>query len=190
MGQEDFDRLLAFFKVMGNENRLKIAGMLAEGEHTVTELADRLDLREPTVSEHLAMMREIGLVRMRPEGTRRVYSFNFKALYAMNKDILSREKLAELVRTKPEDEEQRILRTYIRDGRLTQIPVGRKKLLTILKFLSGQFAFETRYPEKQVNEILGKFNEDYATLRRELVDFHYLEREKGIYWRVERGEEQ
>ncbi len=186
MSQEDFDKLLAFFKVMGNENRLKIAGLLAEREHTVSELADLLDLREPTVSEHLAMMKEIDLVRVRPEGTRRVYSFNAKSLYAMNKDLLSRDKLAALVRSKPEDEEQRILQTYIREGRLTQIPVGRKKLLTILKFLSEQFEFDVRYPEKRVNEILKQFHEDYATLRRELVDFHYLEREKGIYWRVER----
>ncbi|KXK16823.1 MAG: ArsR family transcriptional regulator [Chloroflexi bacterium OLB15] len=186
MSQEDFDKLLAFFKVMGNENRLKIAGLLAEREHTVSELADLLDLREPTVSEHLAMMKEIDLVRVRPEGTRRVYSFNAKSLYAMNKDLLSRDKLAALVRSKPEDEEQRILQTYIREGRLTQIPVGRKKLLTILKFLSEQFEFDVRYPEKRVNEMLKQFHEDYATLRRELVDFHYLEREKGIYWRVER----
>lgn len=154
MSQEDFDKLLAFFKVMGNENRLKIAGLLAEREHTVSELADLLDLREPTVSEHLAMMKEIDLVRVRPEGTRRVYSFNAKSLYAMNKDLLSRDKLAALVRSKPEDEEQRILQTYIREGRLTQIPVGRKKLLTILKFLSEQFEFDVRYPEKRVNEML------------------------------------
>ena len=66
MSQEDFDKLLAFFKVMGNENRLKIAGLLAEREHTVSELADLLDLREPTVSEHLAMMKVIDLVRVRP----------------------------------------------------------------------------------------------------------------------------
>lgn len=185
MSQEDFDRLLSFFKVMGNENRLKIAGLLAEHDHTVSELADLLDLREPTVSEHLAMMKDIDLVRVRPDGTRRVYSFNAKSLYAMNKDLLSREKLAALVKAKPEDEEQRILQNYFRDGRLTQIPVGRKKLLTILKFLSEQFEFGVRYPEKQVNEIIKQFHEDYATLRRELVDFHYLAREKGIYWRVD-----
>ena len=49
-------------------------------------------------------------------------------------------------------------------------------------------AFEpgVRYTEKQVNEILGRFHEDTATLRQELVDYHMLAREGGggEYWRV------
>ena len=35
-----------------------------------------------------------------------------------------------------------------------------------------------------MNEILSRYNEDYATLRRELVDFKFMAREKGVYWRL------
>jgi hypothetical protein len=43
-----------------------------------------------------------------------------------------------------------------------------------------------RYPEKQVNEILSRFNEDTARLRRNLVDFKLMARQGGggEYWRV------
>jgi hypothetical protein len=50
-------------------------------------------------------------------------------------------------------------------------------------------AFETgvQYTEKQVNDILRRFSEDTASLRRDLVDLGWLAREGGgeRYWRVE-----
>jgi hypothetical protein len=49
-------------------------------------------------------------------------------------------------------------------------------------------AFEpgVRYTEKEVNEILMRFNEDTAQLRRDLVDFHFMAREGGggAYWKL------
>ena len=59
MGQEDFQTLLKFFKILGNENRLKLVGILANGDHTVSELAAMLDVKEPTVSEHLLALKEL-----------------------------------------------------------------------------------------------------------------------------------
>lgn len=187
--QDDFHKLLAYFKVMANENRLRIAGILADAEMSVGDLADMLDLREPTVSEHLSMMRDHNLVSVRAEGTKRFYKLNAKTLYALNKELLSRTKLSEIVNAgEPEDEETRVLNTYLRDGKLSRIPSGRKKLLVILKWLAGHFEVGEQYSEKRVNKILGQFTQDFATLRRELVDFHFMERDKNVYWRVQREE--
>ena len=66
--QAQFQQLLRFFKALANESRLKIVGILANREATVGDLADLLDLRAPTVSHHLAVLKELGLVRMRAEG--------------------------------------------------------------------------------------------------------------------------
>src|SRR5262249_37792678 len=123
MGQEDFEILLNFFKVLGNESRLKIVGILANGESTVTDLATKLDLKEPTVSQHLNMLKAAGLVDVRPDGNFRYYSFNPKALHGMSKDLFSREQLASLV--KPEDEsgdayERKVLKTFIVNDQITQ----------------------------------------------------------------------
>jgi predicted transcriptional regulator len=190
MSQESFDQLLAFFKVMANENRLKIVGLLASGPLTVGELAEMLQLRESSVSENLAMLRAAGLVSMTPQGSRHVYALNTKALAALNRDVLSRKKLAALVKPEetPEDFAARTLRRFMSEGRLTQIPAARRKLLVVLDYLAGQFEFGRRYPEKEVNEILRRHHEDFALLRRELVDFHYLRREGIVYWRLRHDE--
>ena len=54
MSQEEFQSLLHFFKVLADESRLKLLGILANGERSVDELATLLKLKAPTVSHHLA----------------------------------------------------------------------------------------------------------------------------------------
>lgn len=69
MNPPDLQTLLQFFKVMANESRLKLIGILAQHECSVEELAALLRLKEPTVSHHLAKLKELGLVEMRPDKT-------------------------------------------------------------------------------------------------------------------------
>src|SRR5262249_59623492 len=163
-----------FFKVLGNESRLKIVGILANEECTVRELADRLKLKEPAIYQHLNMLKTVGLVEVRPEGNFRFYSFNPKALHGMNKDVFSREQLASLVRNTDETGdayERKVLKTFLDGERITQIPVGEKRQLVILKWLATKFEDGVKYTEKQVNEILKHHHPDCATLRRDLVDY-------------------
>jgi hypothetical protein len=190
MGQEDFQTLLNFFKILGNENRLKLVGILANGDYTVRELATMLKVKEPTVSEHLMALKQLDLVTVRPEGNFRIYSFNPSALRLMNKEVFSRENLASLADDVVEDSERKVLQTFIKEDRLVSFPASEKKYLVILRWLTNQFEEGVQYPEKQVNEILKRHNEDYATLRRDLIDFGFMKREKGIYWRVTPSAEQ
>lgn len=187
MGHEDFETLLNFFKALGNESRLKIIGILANRECMVSDLAAMLDLKEPTVSQHLSMLKEAGLVNVRAEGNHRYYSFNGQALRGMNKEFFSQNRMAALVENFDEigdAYERKVLKTFFDGERLIQIPASEKKLLVIIRWLANKFEEGVRYSEKQVNEILARHHPDYATLRRELVDCKYLKREKGIYWRV------
>src|SRR5579859_3640775 len=80
--------LLAFFKAMANESRLRIVGLLAQREHSVQELATRLGLTEPTISHHLAMLKEIGLVSARAQGVTRWHALETQALSRMNRALL------------------------------------------------------------------------------------------------------
>jgi DNA-binding transcriptional ArsR family regulator len=59
--------------VVVEPRRRQILGLLLEGEHLVGELADELGLRQPTVSKHLRIMREVGLVEVRVDAQRRWY---------------------------------------------------------------------------------------------------------------------
>jgi hypothetical protein len=83
----------------------------------------------------------------------------------------------------PEDQ-ARVLRTYLRAGRLTGIPAQRSKRLVVLDRLAQEFEVGTRYPERRVNAILREFHEDVASLRRYLVDEGFLDRSAGEYWRA------
>ena len=61
MPDPDLSELLSFFKAMANESRLRIVGLLAQRERTVQELSEVLELKEPTVSHHLAVLKDLGL---------------------------------------------------------------------------------------------------------------------------------
>jgi hypothetical protein len=75
------------------------------------------------------------------------------------------------------------LEPFMRDGRLTQIPVKRGKRLMLLDYLVQAFEPGRRYSEAEVGEALRAVHDDYAALRRYLVDEDFLSREAGIYWR-------
>jgi hypothetical protein len=80
-------------------------------------------------------------------------------------------------------EADRMLRKFMRNGRLTQIPTARAKRLVVLDFLSGLFEPGEAYAEPVVNEKLAVFHPDVAALRRYLVDEDFLHRRDGFYWR-------
>lgn len=61
-------------KSLANENRLMIMCVLSEGEHSVGELNKRIDLSQSALSQHLAVLREQGLVRTRRESQTIYYS--------------------------------------------------------------------------------------------------------------------
>lgn len=187
-GQPEFETLLNFFKALGNESRLKIIGLLAEREHTVGDLATALGVKEPTVSQHLDMLKQVGLVNVRPEGNFRYYSFDGRALINMNKEVFSREGLASIVSEAVESGdafERKVFKAFFDGERITHLPVNDRKFLVILRWLVDRFEYGVQYPEKQVNEIIKRHHEDYALLRREMVERGYMKREKGIYWRVQ-----
>jgi hypothetical protein len=98
------------------------------------------------------------------------------------------EKFRELLRAQPAaaeslSEEERLLRTFLVDGRLRSMPMKRDKRLVLLRYISRVFEPGVSYPERDVNVALRAFHDDYAALRRYLVDEDLLSREGNVYWR-------
>ena len=85
-----------------------------------------------------------------------------------------------------------MLRRFVHNGRLLAMPAAHGKRLVVLDHLAGLFEPGRRYPEPEVNELLGRYHPDYAMLRRYLVDDGFLDRadEKAgsrtvkVYWRT------
>jgi DNA-binding transcriptional ArsR family regulator len=185
MSSADLQTLLQFFKVMANESRLKLVGVLAQRECSVEELAALLRLKEPTISHHLSRLKASGLVTMRPEGNTHFYRLDSEALQALNKAILTQDHMPVLAATVSEDSwEDKVLKTYLEGGQLKQIPASRRKRVVILKWLVKHFDMETIYPEREVNQIIQQYHPDSETLRRELIGYRMMQRDQGIYWRL------
>ncbi|BBC02772.1 DNA-binding transcriptional ArsR family regulator [Bradyrhizobium japonicum] len=72
--QSAADRASDLLKALSNRHRLLIICQLVDGERSVGELAEFLDLRDSTVSQHLALLRKDGLVSARRDGQSIFYS--------------------------------------------------------------------------------------------------------------------
>jgi hypothetical protein len=78
----------------------------------------------------------------------------------------------------------RVLRAFVRaDGRIERLPAKASKRLLVLDYVAQAFEIGHRYPEREVNATLLRYHDDYASLRRNLVDAGFLERDNGVYWR-------
>ena len=88
--------------------------------------------------------------------------------------------------TDPDRARNRVLETFIKDGRIVQIPRQNAKRRVILDVLAQEFEPGVRYSEREVNEIVGRFHADTAALRRYLVDEEFMERDPPgtLYWRA------
>ena len=181
--------LLEFFKALADEKRLKIIGLLAQQPYTVEQLAAILQLSVSTTSHHLQYLSHAGLVTVKVEGHYYNYTLQLSVLQDMAQRLLKEENLPKLSADLDlESYDRKVLETFIdSQGRMRSFPSQLKKYMVILKYINQAFDPEVRYTEKQVNEILSRFNEDTAQLRRDLVDYHFMARETGgnAYWKVD-----
>ena len=182
------EELVTFFKALADSNRLKIVGLLADKSYSVEELAELLKLKPSTVSHHLARLSEAGLVKARSESYYNVYQLDQTVLEEKRGTMFSQSELSSVAAEVDVDAyDKKVIRDFTRkDGSLKTLPSQRKKLEAILRYVVKAFEPEKRYSEKQVNELLKRYHDDTATLRRELVGFGMMQREGGggEYWRV------
>jgi hypothetical protein len=175
------DELMNFMKSLADTKRLKIAGLLGVEALSVTQVAERMAMKPGEAQHHLEQLMNAGLAHK--EGD--LYRLDSQAV-----EKLSRQVLAQSHPPAPEYEGDeytvKTLRSYLSaDGTLKSIPTQHKKLMVILNHLVRDFEVGKQYTEAQVNQMLRRYHEDTAALRRYMVDNQLLAREKGIYWRVE-----
>ena len=78
-------------------------------------------------------------------------------------------------------EQERLVARLFTDGRLAQVPAKRKTRSGALLEVLARFEPGRDYTEREVNEVLLQVHEDFAYLRRELVNYRYLARADGVY---------
>jgi DNA-binding transcriptional ArsR family regulator len=65
------------YKALGHQERRRLLRLIGDGEPGVGELAEAAHLSQPIASQHLRVLREAGLVTVRVDGNRRLYSVDF-----------------------------------------------------------------------------------------------------------------
>jgi DNA-binding transcriptional ArsR family regulator len=71
-------------EVLADPSRRQILDALRDGEQSVNALVTRLDLSQPSVSKHLKVLRDAGLVDVRPDGQRRLYRLRAEPLMELD----------------------------------------------------------------------------------------------------------
>jgi hypothetical protein len=71
------------------------------------------------------------------------------------------------------------------DGTLISIPVKAAKKIAVLTHIAQGLSPTTKYPEKELNLIIAKYHDDTAAIRRHMVKYGILKRDReSVYWVV------
>jgi DNA-binding transcriptional ArsR family regulator len=68
---------------LGDPTRRRVFKRLRHGSRSVREISEGLDVTRPAVSQHLRVLKEAGLVVVRAEGTRRLYTVDARGIEAL-----------------------------------------------------------------------------------------------------------
>jgi hypothetical protein len=165
------------FALLADASRVRVVAALVLGAKTTDEVVAASGLTSREALEALSRLEAGDLVRR--DGSAWVF------------DVRRLSELARDARPKPVPDDHgdvpadaaQVLRRFLPHGRLLSMPAQRSRRLVVLDHIAGAFELGVKYPERDVNAILGGFDDDYATLRRFLVDDGFLTREAGVYWR-------
>lgn len=178
------NKIVEFHKALGDLTRIRIIALLQQGHLSGQEIASKLSLKPPTITHHMSKLREVGLIKERRDKNTIYFSLNTKILEMNAKAIFTvgtgGDSNMEMSVT--ESERSSIINNFFtKEGKLKIYPAQRKKKLVVLAHMIKGLEFGRVYQEKEINEYLKQFHEDYATLRRELIMCQYMYRENNQY---------
>jgi len=178
------DKLVNYHKAVGDPTRIRIISLLKKGPLHGQAIAYKLGLQPPTITHHISKLRDVGLVYQRREGNIIYFYLDSERLEYNSKAILNiGEESMENQDSKINNQDKlSIVKNFINsDGTLKQIPSQRKKKNVILAYLIRDLHQGKTYKERDLNEYIKNYHEDYATIRRELIMQHFMYRQNGEY---------
>jgi hypothetical protein len=165
------------FALLAAADRLRVAAALILGAGTTEDVAAAAGLSSRDALAALTKL-EAGELVGREAGR---WVFDVRRLASLARDARPKPLPDDVGDAAPDA--ARVLQRFLRDGRVLSIPVQRARRLIVLDHIAMVFEIGVRYPERDVNVMLRAFHDDVATLRRYLVDEHFLSRGAGVYWR-------
>ena len=166
--------------LLADEDRRRVVAALVLGAVNLDEVRGTSGLDARSAARALQRLVDSGLVLRADDGVLHLIGEAFGA--AARAEAARRPRPDEYA-DQPGDV-SRVLRAFVRDGRLVSIPAARPKRLVVLDWVVQRFEPGRRYSEHMVNLVLAQVHPDTAALRRYLVDEEMLTRERGVYWRT------
>jgi len=183
---DEMKSLVVLGRALSDLTRIRILGLLAARSMYGQELAQALEVAPPTISHHMEPLVSAGLVKVRRENNYHYYELDSERIQQLAETTQQVAKMLFASEPLPprSEERARVVATFIRDGRLVSIPVQYKKRRYIMEEIARSFEWGRLYDEKEVNAMLRTFNDDVASLRREMIDQRIMMRDNGRYWLV------
>ena len=173
---------IALFKCLADKSRIQILKSLMEEEMYVERLSERLSLTPATISFHLKKLVDVGAVKSRKEQYYTIYSINNDVFNISILDILKEEsEEKDLQAERDEAYRKKVINSFFEYGKLKSIPTQRKKERIVLEEIAKAFEDGKTYSEREVNIIIADFNDDFCTIRRDLVAEKLLIRDNNQY---------
>ncbi len=183
---DEMKSLVVLGRALSDLTRIRILGLLAARSMYGQELAQALEVAPPTISHHMEPLVSAGLVKVRRENNYHYYELDSESIQQLAETTQQVAKMLFASEPLPprSEERARVVATFIRDGRLVSIPAQYKKRRYIMEEIARSFEWGRLYDEKEVNAMLRTFNDDVASLRREMIDQRIMMRDNGRYWLV------
>jgi ribosomal-protein-alanine N-acetyltransferase len=158
--------------------RLSALGRAAEGTLIADDLSQAMGISRRAALETIAALRLAGLL---DDGD----GLAVDALHTVASTLPKAEPASDAITAGDwTNAERKVLRTFFSGDSLTEIPAQRRKRLVVLERLAQEFEPGVRYDEVSVSRQLARYHEDYASLRRYLIEESLLSRADGEYWRT------
>lgn len=173
---------IALFKCLADKSRIQILKSLMSEDMYVERLAQRIGITPATVSFHLKKLEDVGAVRSRRDQYYTMYSINPDVFNVTILDIL-KEESEEMTLQKERDEiyRKKVIDSFFEYGKLKSIPSQRKKERIVLEEIAKSFEKGREYTEREINIIIADFNDDFCTIRRDMISEGIITRENMIY---------
>ena len=182
--------LAGIFKALADPTRLRLAALIVERERCGRDLAAELGVSGPTVSHHLRVLREAGLLKQSEQPPYVFFSLNHKALQEAARAVSSRKKVAALATEGAlPAEERKVLRTFFDGPKLVAIPARRKKKLMVFEEVLRRIPRRKEYGERELSRFIEAIHADFCTIRREFIMNRYMTRSNGRYRLTDKGRE-
>ncbi len=176
----EIDTSLKIYKSLADRERIRIMSILCKSDSYVELLAEMLELTPATVCYHLKKLEGAGLVK-----SRRLQHY---VIYSADREILERSLGSFLdISASPEGEEKykrKVVHSFIEYGRLKCIPSQLKKKEIVYEYMLREMEFDRDYSEKELSEIIIRYHDDYATIKREMIGLGFLSQQDRSYRRI------